>query len=129
MDTSRRSWWKSIPGRLLSPEQRRGTRTVSASSPPGPAAPEAFLVDDLALAQQVVERPPEPRRQDGQAAPLAVLLVLALQPRLGPRALAHEQAGGLGEGPTQVGVADLHRPGTLLLAGRRVGAAHQPAVR
>src|SRR5262249_28450155 len=96
---------------------------------PGPAAPEAFLVEDLALAQQVVDRPPQACRQDGQAAPLAVLLLLALQPRLGARALAHDETRCLGEGPAQMRVADLPRPRALLFAGRLVGAAHQPAVR
>src|SRR5262249_54927613 len=35
----------------------------------------------------------------------------------------------LGEGPLEVGVADLVAPGALLLAGRLVGATHQPGVR
>jgi len=45
---------------------------------------------------------------------------------LGLLALAQEQASGLGEGPLEVGVADLVAAGALLLAGRLVGAADQP---
>src|SRR5215472_17021056 len=68
---------KSMPGiaRLLS-GRRRGARTRAAG-----AAPETLLVKRFALAQHVVDRPPQPRRQDRQGlalAPLGRLLVLPL---------------------------------------------------
>jgi hypothetical protein len=59
---------------------------------------------------------------------LAALLPPARQPVLARLALAQEQGRRLGEGPLEVGVADLVPAGALLLAGRLVGAAHQPGV-
>src|SRR6516162_3113689 len=92
----------------------------------GLARPESRLVERLVLAPQVVHRPRQPRRQDRQHSALAPLLELLLLPALGPLAAAQKQAGGLGEGPADVRVADLLTAGSDLLAGRLVAAAHQP---
>src|SRR5262249_33481070 len=61
---SRRAWRKSTSGMagLLPPGQRRGTRFVFI----GLAAPEAVLVERLGFPPQVVDRPGQSRRQDGQ---------------------------------------------------------------
>src|SRR5262245_62980766 len=93
-----------------------------------PAPPEALLVEDLALAQQVIDRPAQPGRQDGQRLALAALLLLPLLPRLGPRAGPQKQARRLGEGPAQLRIADLppFAVGRELLAPGLVHAAHQP---
>src|SRR5262249_33295314 len=74
---------------------RRGARTGSAR-----AAPETLLVERFALAEHVVDCPPQPCRQDGERLPLAALSRLFLLPLLGPLAGAQEQASRLGEGPT-----------------------------
>src|SRR4051812_14951945 len=110
--------------RLLS-RQRRGTRV----DPPRPALPEALLVEGFALAEQVVDGPAQPRRQDRQRLGLAALRLLLLLPLLATLTAPQEQAGRLAEGPAQVGVADLLAARALLLARRLVGAAHQPGVR
>src|SRR5882724_2227549 len=102
------------------------------ASPPGGwrvALPETLLVEGLGLAPHVVDRPGQPRRQDGQSLALAAFLLLLLLERLGPLAAAEEQARRLGEGPAQVGVADLVAAGAEHLARRLVSATHQPAVR
>src|SRR5262249_52855644 len=57
-----------------------------------------------------------------------MVLLAAGQPLFGLLALAEKQAGCRGEGPLQVGVADLVAAGALLLAGRLVAAADQPSV-
>src|SRR5262245_46055017 len=108
---------------------RRGQRRGTRNAPPAAPLPETRLVERLALAQHVVDGPPQPRRQDRQRLGLAALRLLLVLPLLGPLAAAQEQAGGLAEGPAQVGVADLLAPRADLLAGRLVGAAHQPGVR
>src|SRR5687768_3911397 len=92
--------------------QGRGTRNAAPAAP----LPEARLVERLALAQPVVDGPPQPRRQDRQRLGLAPLRLLFLLPLLGPLAAAQEQAGGLAEGPAQVRVADLLAPRALRFA-------------
>src|SRR5262245_45934789 len=78
---------KSSPGMLrLLAEQRRGTRR----RPPCVARPEAFLVEGLPLAQHVVHRPPQPRRQDRHGLAAATLRRLPLLPFLGPLAALQE---------------------------------------
>src|SRR5262249_43587777 len=116
---------KSMPGiaRLLW-GQRRGVRTGSAR-----AVPETLLIERFALAQHVVDCPPQPRRQDRQRLALAALRRLLLLPLLGALTGAQEQARRLGEGPAQVGVADLLATGAQLFAARFMGATHQPGVR
>src|SRR5262249_28009068 len=99
----------------------RPTRVVLRSE-------EAFAVEDLLLAQQVVDGATQPRRQGPQGAGLAVLLLPPGQPTFGRLALAEQQAGRLRESPFEMGVADLVPPGPLLLAGRFVSAADQPSV-
>src|SRR5262249_25799421 len=76
----------------------------------------------------MVDGPAQTCGQGTEGASLAVLLLAAGQPLLGLLALAEEQAGRLGEGPLEVGVADLVAAGALLLARRLVGAADQPGV-
>src|SRR5262249_10971045 len=89
---------------------------------------EASGVEGLLLAEQVVDAAAQPRGERPQGAGLAVLLLPAGEPALGLVALAEEPAGSLGEGPFEVGVADLVAAAALLLPGRLVGAAHQPGV-
>src|SRR5437868_12286681 len=91
---------KSIHGMggLLA-RQRRGTRTVR----PLAAVPETLLVESLAFAEHVVDRPAQPRRQDRQRLAFATLRRLFLLPALGPLAAAQEQARRLGECPAQMG--------------------------
>src|SRR5262249_24128181 len=116
---------KSMPGiaRLLA-GQRRGVRTGSTR-----AAPETLLIERFALAEHVVARPPQPRRQDRQRLALAALGRLLLSPLLSPLTGAQKQTSRLGEGPAQMGVADLLAAGAKLLASRLVHATHQPGVR
>src|SRR6516162_8225184 len=90
---------------------------------------EPFAVEDLALAQQVKNGPAQPRGQGSQGAGLAVLLLPPGQPALGLLAFAEQQAGRLGEGPFEMGVADFVAAGALLLPGRFVDTADQPGVR
>src|SRR3954454_16175333 len=100
--------------------QRRGTRNAAPAAP----LPEACLVEGLALAQHVVGRASEPRRQDCQRLGFAALRLLLLLPLFGSVAAAQEQACRLAEGPAQVRVADLLAARAYLLAGRLVGAAN-----
>src|SRR5262249_28625852 len=93
------------------------------------ALPEAGLVEGLALAPQVVDRPRQTRRQDRQHATFAALFQLPPLPLLGPLTAAQEQAGGLAEGPAQVGVADLLPAPAEHLAGRLVPRTHQACIR
>src|SRR4051794_36260750 len=101
---------------------RRGQRRGTRNGPPRAALPEARLVERLTLAEHVVNRAPQSRRQDRQRLGLAALRLLLLLPLLGALAAAQEQARRLAEGPAQMRIADL-------LAGRLVGAAHQSRVR
>src|SRR5256885_10819376 len=103
-----------MPG--LAAGQRRGTRNPALAAP----LPEALFVEGLALAQHVVDCPPQLGRQDGQRLGLAALRLLLLLPALGPLTAAQQQAGRLAEGPAEVGVADPLAAGALLLAGRLV---------
>src|SRR3954452_19700969 len=104
--------------------QRRGTRTTKQR----PALPETLFIEGLTLAEHVVDGAAQLRRQDGQSLALPALRRLLLLPALGPFAGPQKQAGGLGEGPAQVGVADLLAPGAQFLAGRFMQAAYQPGV-
>src|SRR5215470_13979988 len=90
--------------------------------------PEAFLVERLALAPQVVDRPRQPGRQDAQRLALAALLRLLLLPRPRPLAGSQKETRGLAEGPAQMGVAYLLAAGALDFASRLVSAGHQPGV-
>jgi hypothetical protein len=80
------------------------------------------------FAEQVVDGPAQACGEGAQGPRLAAFLLPACQPALGRLAGAQEQGGRLGEGPLEVGVADLVPSGAFLLAGRLVGAAHQPGV-
>src|SRR5689334_15094536 len=72
---------------------RRGQRRGTRNAPPACSLPEPRLVERLALAQHVVDGPPQPCRQDRQRLGLAALRLLLLLPPLGPLAAAQEQAG------------------------------------
>src|SRR5262249_6137641 len=110
---------------LLPSAQRRGTRFVFLDL----AAPEAVLVEGLALAPQVEHGPAQPCRQHGQRLALAALLRLPVLPAFAALALPQEQAGRLPEGPAQVAVADLLAACAFDLASRLVVATHQPRIR
>jgi hypothetical protein len=96
--------------------QRRGTRNAAA------AGPETRFIERLALAQHVIDRAPQPRRQDRQRLALATLRRLLLFPFLGPRATAQKEARRFGKGPAQMRVADLLAAPAQLLVRRRVRA-------
>src|SRR5262249_11364131 len=121
LGTRRRFAPRRPPGARQEGWPRAGDGLVSARE-------EALLVEGLALAPPVGDRPPPPRRPRPQRPLLAVLLLPAGQPRLGLRGRPQQQARRLGEGPLQVGVADLVPAGALLLAGRLVGTADQAGV-
>src|SRR5262249_31676602 len=89
---------------------------------------EAFAVEDLLLAEQVVDGAAPAGGRGPQGAGRAVLLRAAGEPALGLLALAEEQAGGLGEGPFEMRIADLVAAGALLLPGRFVAAPDQAGV-
>src|SRR3954468_24632540 len=99
--------------------QGRGTRTKLPWRSP---LPEARLVERLALAEHVIDRPRQLRCQDRQRLGLPLGCLLLLLPLLGPLAATQKQARRLAEGPAQVRVADLLAARALLLAGRLVGA-------
>src|SRR5262245_65071394 len=112
-------------------EEPVGLRLPSRSGPcrrPGLPRPEAFLVERLLFAPQVVDRPRQSGRQDAQRLALAALLRLPLLPLPGPLAGSQKQTRRLAESPAQMGVADLLAAGALDLAGRLVPAGHQPGV-
>src|SRR5262249_29071654 len=67
---------------------------------------EPFAVEDLLLAEQVVDGAAQAGGERPEGAGLAVLLLAAGEPALGLLALAEEQAGSFGEGPFAMGVAD-----------------------
>src|SRR5262249_22492507 len=83
-------------------EPRRGPRTGRPLLPQ-----EAVQAEGRALAQQVVDRPPQPGRQDAQRLLRAVLLRQPLLPGLDRRAAPDQQTHRLRKGPFEVGVADL----------------------
>src|ERR1017187_3788695 len=89
---------------------------------------EALRVKCLLLPQQVIHRAADLRLQDRWGFLLAALALLTLQPFLRRRQRSQHEASSFGEGPLEVGVADLLAAGALLLAGRLVFAAHQPCV-
>src|SRR5262249_53457856 len=124
--TSRRAWRKSSGGMalLFPPGQRRGTRFVFLVL----AAPEAVLVERLALAPQVEHGRWRPRRHLRQRRALTALAGLHLLPALGPLAAAQKQTRRLAEGPAPLGVAHLLAAGPFDLAGRLVVAVHQAGV-
>jgi len=67
-------------------QQRRGTRRSTRCRRCGRlAAPEAVLVEDQPLAEQMVDGPAQLGSQDGQGLALATFLLLPLLPLLGPR--------------------------------------------
>src|SRR5689334_21843790 len=109
---------------LRSAGQRRGTRRPW----PLAAIPETFLVEGRPAAKHVINSPSQPSRQDGHGLAVATLGGLLVLPLLGSRTLPQEQAGRLGKGPTQMGVADLLAACAQLLAGRLVSATHQSSV-
>ena len=92
--------------------------------------PEKTLhVKGFTLAQHVVDRAAQPRRQDAERLLLAVLLLVPGLPGLHRGKVAHEQAHRLGKRPLQMGIADLVAARAQLLARRLVPATHQPGVR
>ena len=64
-------------------------------------------VEGCAADQHVVSGTGQLVREDAQRLAFAVLALQALQVALACGVLAQEQQGGLGEGPLEVGVADL----------------------
>src|SRR5438309_825358 len=90
--------------------------------------PEAFLIERLLLAPEVIDRPRQLGRQDPQRLALATLFRLPLLPLPRPLTGSQEQTGSLAKGPAQVGVADLLATGAVDLAGRDVLAAHQSGI-
>src|SRR5215831_10738628 len=95
----------------------------------GLAVPKAFRIERLLLPQHLIDGPTQPCGQDAQGLGLAVFLLLPRQEALGLVALARQEAGGLGEGPLQMGVADLGSAAALDLARRCLQRPDQPGVR
>src|SRR6516162_1991512 len=133
--TLARSWPQfgvQLPGTLRRSHDRGSAFSKDGGWPPSwsclSRGEESLAVKDLPLTQQVIDGTAQASRQRAQGAGLAVLLLAASQPLFGLLTFADEQAGGLGEGPLQVGVADLVAAAALLLAGRLVCAADQPSV-
>src|SRR5262245_8852407 len=128
----------SAGSRTRGPQHSRPQDACPKLAPVSPPAPrpggcllrgeKPFAVEDLALAEQVVDGSAQASGQGSQGPRLAVFLLAAGQPLLGLLTLAEEQAGRLREGPFEMGVADLVAAGALLLARRLVGAADQPGV-
>src|SRR6516225_761723 len=81
-------------------------------------------IEGLAATQHVVDGTTQARGQDAQRLLLAMLLLVALLPDLHSRAAADQQTDRFGEGPFQMGVADLLAAVAQRLAGRLVDTAH-----
>src|SRR5262249_38260824 len=100
-ETLARRWpqfGRQLPGTLRLSVASGGFAASSRRTPPTRLrGEEALGVEDLALAQQVVDGTAQACGQRPQGARLAVLLLAACQPLLGLLALAQEQAGGLAE--------------------------------
>ena len=83
---------------------------------------EPLEIKGFTAAQHVVDGPAQPGGQDAERLLLAVLLLTPLLPGLDFRAAADEQADRFGEGPLEMGVADLLAAVAQGFAGRLVDA-------
>src|SRR4051812_40543787 len=103
-----------FPPRL--PSRRAAGDAAGKNAPPPPVSsspattPNLPPLKDLLPPQHVVQGPRQLRPQHRQRLRLAALLLLPLQPRLGPRALPQPQTRRLGKRPAQMRVADLLAP-------------------
>jgi hypothetical protein len=66
--------------------------------------------------------------QDGQGFPLPMFFHQAGEAFLTRRVVAEKQDGGFGEGPFEVGIANLLAGGAVALAGGFLGTLDEPAV-
>src|SRR5262245_23278853 len=95
-------------GNRCQPSPSPGSRSREEEPVHEPSLSEKLLqIKGLAAPQHVVDGAAEPGRQDAQRLLLAMLLLAALLPGLDRRAAADQQTNRLGEGPRQMGVADL----------------------
>src|SRR5437867_1442640 len=101
---------------------------TSSQDVPASRGPKALLVEGDLLVEQVIDSPAELGGEDAERLALAALLLLALEPLLGPLALAQQETRCLRKGPAQVRITDLLTAAAQLLAARLVGAADQAGV-
>src|SRR6516165_3086843 len=95
----------------------------------GFAVPKAITIEGPLLPEHVIDGPAQPRRQDAQGLGLAMLLLLSGQETLGLVTLPGQETGGLGEGPLQMGIADLGSTAAFDLPSRCLQRPYQPGVR
>ena len=84
----------------------RGTEKRNPYGEPS-LSEEALRVEGFLAAQHQIDGPTQLGGQDAEGFLLAMLLLTALLPGLDRRAAADEQADGFGEGPFEMGIADL----------------------